>query len=494
MYRILVISLFISLFSNKISSQTLDDALRLSIHEYNSTARFAGVSGAFSALGADASIANINPAGIAEFRKSEITGTVNFVNTENKTNLDGESDTKNIAAVGLGNLSAIFHYQPFSATTRTLNLAIGYSQIANYTEDLDYSGRGPGTIVERFLERAEGSTPNELDIFQGGPAFDAGAIYDIGDTNYESDFITLNEVVDRSETIRRSGSLDEVYIGIGSNIKNKISWGVTLGFPFAKFQETKQYMEADPNDEIDFFNNIGYLQDLNTSGVGFNLKLGVIYKLNPRLRIGAALHTKSYFFLKDEFNTRVDYSFTADNNTESNSASSPVLNPFEYQFEGPWRALAGIGYIYSLGDLKGFVSGEIEYVGYTSAAFNLTANSTDPIDQFFQDDLNSEIDDFLSSALNVRVGTEVAYKMLRLRVGVMLPKTPFSDASALDYKPSFSAGLGYRGNRFYVDAAYTLRSSTTNYKPYPLLDASRENIVDIDSKRSIATLTVGYKI
>lgn len=495
MHRSLLIFVFLTLNTLTLLGQTLDDALRYSFNEYNSTARFAGVSGAFSALGADVSVANINPAGIAEFRRSEITGTLNAFNTKNESILDNNQVNISKSNIGLGSIAAVFHYTPLSANTRTLNLAVGLNQLANYTETVSYSGRGSGTIVERFLERAEGLTPDELDVFQGGPAFDAGAIFDLeGDTRYESDFQSLTETVDRSEVIERTGSLNEVFIAVGSNIKNKISWGITLGFPFAKFEETKRYSETDTNDEIDLFNSIGYDQSLVTSGVGFNLKLGVIYKISRRLRLGAALHTKSYYFLKDEFNTQVDYSFTSDGTTENFSAASPLMQPFEYQFSSPWRALIGAGYLYSAGDLKGFISGELEYVDYRSGSFNLTANSNDPLDQFFEEDLNSEIDDFFNSALNLRIGTEIAYKMLRVRLGTMLPTSPFFDSSALDISPSLSAGIGYRGNRIYVDAAYTLRSSNTNYRPYPLLESSREPLVGISTNRSALTFTVGYKL
>ncbi len=494
MFRIIIIIFLLLSISEALKAQTLDDALRYSLYEYNNTARFAGVSGAFSSMGADVSIASINPAGIAEFRKSEITATINFLNTKNSANLDGSNTSSSQTQFGAGNIAAVFHYDPPSFNTKTFNLAIGFNQIVNYKERLAYSGTGPGTIVARFLEVAQSNTPDELDPFEGGPAFDAGAIYNFdGGTDYDSDFVTLNESVDRSEVTERSGSLNELFITVGSNIKNKFSWGATIGFPFANFTETKRYTEEDPGDQIALFNSLDYNQNLKTSGVGFNLKLGFIYKITPRLRLGAAFHTKSYYFLKDEFDTDVAYSFTADNTTENLSALSP-LSQFEYEFQSPWRAIGGLGYLYSAGDLKGFISGEIEYVDYTSGSFNLTANSNDPLDQFFEDDLNSEIDNFFTSALNIRVGTEIAYKYYRFRLGAVLPSSPFSDASALDIKPGLSVGLGYRGNRIYLDLAYTIRSSNTNYSPYRLIDSNQEPIVGVSTDRSVATFTIGSKI
>ncbi len=498
MMRLTFILSLIILSLSYTSAQTLDDALRLSIHNYNSTARFAGVSGAFSPLGADISIASINPAGIAEFRKSEITATINSFNTENSADLldsqEGLVTSFSQSKVGLGNIAAVFHYDPPAFNTRTFNLAIGYNQIANYNETIEYGGTTSGTILQRFLEQAEGRTLNELGDFEAGLAFDAMAIFDPEeDGTYLSDFITLAERVEKSEVIERTGSLNEVFISIGSNIKNKFSWGATLGFPFASFSESKRYSETDPNDAVEFFDDIGFNQNLSTSGVGFNLKLGLIYKVTPRLRLGAAIHTKSFFLLTDEFDTDISYSFTEDGVGQNFTAESPT-SEFEYQISGPWRALAGLGYLYSFGDIKGFVSGEIEYVKYNSASFNLTENSTDPLDQFFEDDLNDDVDFFFGSAVNIRAGTELAYKMVRARLGVALPSSPFSDPTIIEVSPSYSAGLGYRANRYYVDAAYTVRSFGTNYSPYRLIDRDTEPFIDIDNNRSIITLTLGYKL
>lgn len=494
MLRYIVILANIILFTVQSEGQTLDDALRYSLFEYNTTARFAGVSGAFSALGADVSVASINPAGIAEFRKSEITGTLNFINTKNKSTFNGTRTDRSESQVGLGSIAAVFHYDPPSFNTKTFNLSIGYNQIANFKETVNYSGTAQGSRVERFLEVAESNTPDELDPFEGGPAFDAGAIYNFdGGTSYDSDFEDFNQSIEQGELIERSGSLNELFIAIGSNINNKFSWGATIGFPFATFEEYKRYVESDPNDQVDFFDNLAYNQNLKTTGVGFNLKLGVIYKITPRLRFGAAFHTKSYYFLTDEFDTDMNYTFLDQNELQTFTGESP-LSEFEYEFQSPWRAIGGFGYLFSAGDLKGFLSGEVEYVDYTSSSFNLTANSNDPLDQFFQEDLNNEIDNFFTNSLNIRVGGEIAYSYYRFRAGVLLPTSPFADASALDINPALSAGLGYRGNKFYIDLAFTLRSSTTNYSPYRLTDSSREALVGISTDRSMASVTFGVKL
>lgn len=495
MIRSITFLIFLLVTVIQIKSQTLDDALRYSFHDYYSTARFAGVSGAFSPLGADVSIASINPAGIAEFRKSEVTATLNFLTTENIADLDQTgSRSQSISKVGLGNIAAVIHNNPLSFDTKTMNIAVGYNRIADFNETILYGGNSSGTIVQRFLEQATGNSLNDLGAFEAGPAFDAGAIFDTDvDGNYLGDFVTLRETINRTETITRTGSLNEVFIAVGSNFKNKISWGVTLGFPFVNFSEQKRYIEEDQLDQVDLFEDLGFNQNLNTSGVGANIKIGVIYKITPQLRLGAAVHSRSVFILTDNFDTEVTYSFVEGGTVGRGSAASPN-SEFEYQLQGAWRAIGGIGYLYKLGSLRGFISGEVEYVGYPSAAFNLTANSNDPLDQFFEEDLNAEIDDFLSSALNYKVGTELAMDHFRVRLGANMISSPFRDEGILEYDLGLSGGVGYRGNRIYLDLAYTLRSFDTNYSPYSLLDVNDEPFVAINRKRQLITATVGYKL
>ena len=134
------------------AAQTLDDALRYSIQNYNATARFSGVGGSFNALGADVSVASTNPAGIAEFRKSEITATFLSMNSTNESNYNGTVTEEQASQFNVGNASLVLHYDPPSFNVRTFNLAIGFNQLANFKETLVYQGDGAGSIVERFLE------------------------------------------------------------------------------------------------------------------------------------------------------------------------------------------------------------------------------------------------------------------------------------------------------------------------------------------------------
>ena len=488
------ILIFFSMYSMTTSSQTIDDALRYSLLSPTTTARSAGVAGAFGPLGADLSVSSTNPAGIAEFRKSEYTISLGLPLRKTSSTIGGQTTETNDVNVKLDNLAAVFFYNPRSFDIKSVNIAIGVNTLADFTQQISYDGETPGTIVNRFLERAEGLTPDELDPFEAGPAFDAGAIYNFDNgTSYESDFVTLQEVNRKTQDIQRTGSLNEIFINFASNIKNKISYGLTLGFPFLNFTEEKIYRESDLGNSIDFFDEISYRENLTTSGVGVNIKAGIIYKFTNRLRLGAAIHSPSWYFLQDEFSTAVNYAFTANGASEQFDASSG-LSEFDYRLRTPWRVHAGLGYLYMSGDIRGFISGDVEYVDYSSNSFNLTANSTNPIDQFQQDDLNNEINSIMTSAVNVRVGTELAYKKGRVRLGVGLENSPFVDQSMWDIDPTITAGLGFRANNVYVDLALIMQSSSSIYSPYRLLDSNLNQQVNNDLTANRIVLTFGSKM
>ena len=472
--------------------QGLEDALRYSLNQHTSTARSVGVAGVFNSVGADLSVANINPAGLAEFRRSEYTISVGLGLKSNEGVHAGETTSQSRTDVQLDNLAAVFVYDPPSFDVKSFNLAIGVNKLADFNQDFSYRGQSSGTIVQRFLELSTGRTLDELDNFEGGLAYDAGAVY-ISDVtgDYETDFQTFSEVVMRSEDIERSGSHQEVYIATATNIKNKFSLGFTLGIPIIRYEENRTYRESDELSSVDFFDRLRFEESLITTGAGVNFKLGLLYKITPKVRFGLAVHSPSWLFLSDEFASAMEYEITS-NVTETFNSASPI-SQFDYRIQTPWRATAGIGHIFRAGDIMGFVSGEVEVVDYTSSSLNLTVNSNNPLDQFFEDDANNDINTQMQRALNFRLGAEIAYKKFRFRLGGSQTGDPFVNSNRATFDPQLSAGLGFRGNNNYIDVGFTRSVLNELYSPYALLNSAGEPIIENKLTRNRISITYGSK-
>lgn len=506
----LLLSLFITSYS-----QTIIEAVRYSSYDYASTARSIGVGGAFSALGADISASTINPAGLGEYRFGEFVFSFGAtIDNQNATLRGGQERSSTTATSNIGVLGYVSTNRHKSTSAlRNSSFAISLNRFLSFDNAFEFEGDTQGSIVERFVERANTLGVNDLDDFEAGPAYDVEAIFDPdGDLFYDSDFGDFSVVVPKSQTVTQEGSGRELNLGYGASLKSNLSFGINLGIPIFQFNETKVYSEFDTGNNIDIFDELEYLESLQTNGVGVNAKIGVIYKLNNKIRFSLAGHTPSLLFLTDEFFTDLTFDFTdPQNGFVSNLAQSPT-STFEYQFNTPWRAILGGAYMFALGgDLvqkrneeaaafaarrkaqtRGFLTAEVEFVGYTNSNFNFTANSTDPQDAAFEQSLNDEISSDLKSIPIVKVGAEIAKDKFRYRAGVRYQPSIFvnDDSASIRY----SGGLGIRINRVFVDLAATFETTALTYSPYFLVDSFANQVVDVQGSQINVDLTFGYKI
>lgn len=489
-----ILFLFIFISNYTISTaQLAADALRYSMIDFgSSTARSLGVGGSLSALGADYSVLSTNPAGLGMYRKNEfvITPAVYAAKTDAQLLGTNGSESRTEADFNLASLGAVFTSRPRSKKWKTFNFAIGLNRLANYEQEFYYEGETPSTITDRFLDIANDIG---LDQFEAGVAETVGAIYfDEGVGEYISDFsnLDLGFPVNKNQTVQRSGSLSELVFSFAGNYNERLIMGLTVGVPFLNYTEVKTYREFDnAANVIDFFNELEYVERLTTNGIGINAKLGLIYRLNQAIRLGAAVHTPTTLGMDDLFTTDIIYEYKdaePNGNIIRTDAASPS-GTFDYSLKTPWRYFGSAGFIVGR---SGFISAEVEYINHSNNQFDLTANSNSPEDQAFQEDLNSEIATDFQSALNIRVGGEWAINKFRLRGGYQIGTSPLVNRDEM--QGTLSLGAGIRGKNIYLDLGYQLRSFSTSYSPY-LTSFANEPIVDNNLKVSRYLMTIGYK-
>lgn len=491
--RIIPIIIILSLIGLQLQGQTIAEGIRYSDLSYGSTARALGVGGSFSGLGADFSVTSSNPAGIAEFRKSEFVFSGAFNNSSIGATLQGQKENSNSFPFAVQNIGIVFSYAPIASNWTNTSFAIGLNKIANFNEKFFYRATTTGSIVQRFTERANGRTLDQLDDLEAGLAYDALAIYDDdGDTFYESDFGAFGQSVYKNQTVESSGGINELVVSFAASRNNKFDIGLTLGIPFLSYNEEKTYIEDNREGGVDFFENLEFKETLFTTGVGLNAKFGMLYKLG-KLRIGAAFHSPNVFFLTDDFYNDLTYAFTDDNGTQSFLEESPEGN-FKYKIRTPWKALVSGSYLINTAGLKGFVTAEVEYIDYTGINFDLTSfdGFSDPA---YESEINGTVDRELQSGLNIRVGSEIVLKKFRVRGGVGLISPAYVEANTIgDLSNTLNLGLGYRSNNYYLDLAVESKSRNGVYSPYFLVDSERNQVVDLDKRFNRLVVTFGYKI
>ncbi|MGB0864215.1 MAG: hypothetical protein ACPGXZ_14925 [Saprospiraceae bacterium] len=227
---------FIALnFISSIHAQTVADAVRFSVFDINSTARSVGVGGGLSALGSDFSTLSVNPAGLAMYRGKEFTFTPSLVLINSDADLKGGAGVQSKRKVNFNfnNLGLVLSSRPTSTTLKTSNFGLGFNRIANFHQKVSYEGVTRGSIVDRWLELADGRSPSQLDNFEGGLAYDVGGIFPAGGGGdfYDADIFPTNNVL-KSQEITRKGAINEMVFTYAANIKERIMFGVTLGVPF----------------------------------------------------------------------------------------------------------------------------------------------------------------------------------------------------------------------------------------------------------------------
>jgi len=470
------------------SSQNASDALRYSLFDYSTTARAVGAGSALGALGADFSVLSTNPAGLGWYRRSEFVftpgisaGNVRSQLANDKTSGFSEDGR---GAFNISSFGIVVASTPGGGDWSGVNFGIGLNRLADLNQQFYWRGESRGSITDAFLETA--NTFNELDPFTDQLAVDAGAIYDTNDdTFYESDFeLEPDALVEKNQLVTSKGSVSEMALSFAGNYKERVLIGATIGLPFVTYSENKLYREVDngagADGAIPFFDDLEYEERLTTTGIGVNFKLGVVVRPHQAVRLGAAVHSPTAFKLEDSYTNSLSYTFTDADGTSSETADSPD-GLFEYRLRTPWRYFGNAGIV--VGKV-GFLSGEVEFADYGNAKFRYDD---------FQDaarEVNDSITSTLTSAMNIRLGGEIAYEVFRFRGGFGLHQSPYAGDDTMN--KSFSAGLGIRGENVFLDVAYRRFAYKETFIPYAVSQAPQQ-FVDNDITNNQFLLTLGFK-
>lgn len=491
-HHFIAITIFCSGIANMLHAQTFSEALRYSVFDVLGTARSVGVAGSMSALGGDFSILNVNPAGTATYRGSEFTITPGFFSNRTSATLQG-SDAPGISrdhnALLLPNLGFVIASRPRDPDWKTSNFAIGITKVADYHDMFEYRGSSVGSITDRYVELAQGIAPDDL-FGETALAINTGAIYDFDDDFiYETDYLGAGDVpLLRRQSVESSGYNTELVFSYGANYKEQLLVGLGIGVPILSFEEHKVYREDDEDGTVPFFNALRYEESLTTSGSGFNFKAGVIFKPAKFINLGLAYHSRTRYALTDDYSTSLEYDYTDQNNDGPILSASPESS-FNYRLKTPRTASGSIGVVIAK---SGFLSAEVQYKDYGSARFNYTGRGNGTSFQDDEDAVNETIEEQLSDALTIRTGAELAIKKFRLRGGIELDQSPYGNDNSFD--PTYNAGIGFRGDRFFVDLAYQYFTLEQGFLPYVVENAAQPFVIkDISNSRVFLTLAYRWE-
>jgi hypothetical protein len=458
--------------------QYADYALKLSYLSYGGTARFTGMGGAFGAVGGDFSTLSVNPAGIGVYKNSEFSITPLIYNTRSFSEYFNNSQEEFCTRFNVNNVGLIFAAPIAKSSIKTVQFGVGCNRLANFNNSIYFEGYNTrNSFVKALSDDATVAYRNgNYDIRNPKYADELAGAVNLLSREGNEWLADKRENVSQKAWIQQRGGIDELAFTFGGNYADMVYFGTTLGFPIMSYWELYQYDEWDPS-ETTYFRGMTYDKEYKSEGAGVNGKFGVIVKPVPFLRVGAAVHTPTYYWLIQE-NEWMSMTSSFKDSTQWNSAMSSPERVFEYSQITPMRAIGSLA----------FVAGKIAIISADYEWVNHSMNKLRPSRDYIMSAANTDIRSNYKNQHIVRAGAELRLNDFYFRGGYGWYSSPFQYKDVNDMSlNAWSLGAGFRSGAFGLDFAYQHTRMKSKYYPY---DADKYNFYNNQSSLSpFANLT-----
>ena len=470
-----------------INAQNMYNVSSLFENDLRGTARFVGMGGSVSALGADMSAMGTNPAGMAMFRSNDVSITANLDMKSNTADYEGttfESDKTNFF---VGNAAMVCAIECDNENLKFFNFGLGYRRRNNLSSAFEMCGAANGYSQQYVMEQLYRNRKFDYDNLQDWMykdfgyswlpllAADAWLYDDNGNfiTNPDTTLIWAPDELAYYEEV--NGGVHTVDFNVAGNINDRLYLGATVAVSTVDYDRYSEYRESDAYGDIYILENNRYVK-----GSGVDIKLGAIlrpFKYSP-FRIGVALHTPTWYNLHEYSSAAIIDMYGERISTIDDVLYGDVLT-VKNRLKTPWRVNASMAYTFGT---YLALNAEYEYADYAKKTFSDRGN--------IYKAQNEEMGYNMLAQHTVRVGAEVNLGGFAARAGYNYVTAPFAkDAykelynasvteTSTEYMNRFdknvvTAGLGFRGKMFYLDLAYLFEMQKAEF--YPFYDYDFEN-------------------
>jgi long-subunit fatty acid transport protein len=340
------------------------------------------------------------------------------------------------------------------------------------------------SLIRDFQNQAEGLFPDELSDFGTGLAYDVFLI-DNPDSLNPTDYIENggNGDIDQVQTAERDGRLSETAISVGTNYKDILFLGLSLGFQSLVYQQEVETRESPESMTDTDLRNYNFSEKLEISGLGLNFKLGAMVKAGKFLRFGGSVQTPTTFSLTDEFRNSISASYL---NPVETLESESQLGTFEYRVKTPWRYMVSAAGL--LGN-KGLLSIQYEYTDFSNGELK---DARDGNDANFST-ANDIVNDQFSASNILRAGAEYRFtSKFYGRAGAAYFSNPITGnegfGADLD-RMQYAGGFGYRDATWNIDLSYQWAQFEEVYKTN-----NSANVAVLENQLQSIVLTAGLRL
>ena len=446
------------------------DALRYSnTPALGTTARSIGLVGAVGALGADPSVVQSNPAGLAQYKTNIFDFSLGTNTQKNQSSylnaLKKNSSTFNPEFSGINLIFTERKIKRGNPTTTgwvNVNFQLGYNRSASFNRNMSFKGVSNNSYTDYVASFVKGLDYSALESNQEQQ--DQGYYYfenmfwytylidSSSNKNYVPTYDKALGGIGQRGQIASQGGMNEFNIAYAANYEHKLYLGVAINLSNVNYSEKNTFYETDNPLTGNNWNSFEFSRNLQTSGYGVGGRLGIIFRPNAHLRVGGTLHTPTKLMLKDNYSDALSVQYddggSEDLKTIEKKFSYSVVTPTKYGLQAAY-----------LFDKKGFISAEIESIDYS--LMNLSSDAT------LFEDVNDNIATKYSNTTNLKVGAEYVLNSFRLRTGFATIGNPLASGSEYSRR-IVSGGFGIQEKQWALDVGMSKDIVSDVYVPYTI--------------------------
>lgn len=459
------------------------------------TARYVGMGGAMSALGADISAMSNNPASLGLFRKNDVSLTMGGV-IQDATPY--ETDNRGHFSFDQVGFVAAF---PNRNRSSFVNFGLNLQKKADYGHSLLVQNNNLNGLSQ--AAQLKGLFNYGLNV--GGSDFEYSLpyrscdayIYDV-EVNGQPGY---HRIQSSGYDFNRysSGNLYGLDIALAGSIKDRVYLGIDFGIDFLNYENTQRYVETRTGamGEVEDYD---ILSSKSVDGTGINLKFGTVFRPmeeNP-LRIGVAIETPTWYTLTQQdsyYSIASKWEYQGQDNNgvflyDYNNAGYSIYdsrdddNRLDFNIHAPWKFRLSVG-----STVDTYLAWDVEYeyalfnnetMGYPRS-YNYEGASLSMVKDPGMTALTKKN---INGVHNLRAGVEFKpIPEFAVRLGYNFWSKPMKDGARLDQTVDSKAadyllgtdytnlgatnmltfGVGYRYKKFYADFAYKYRAQKGDF-------------------------------